>query len=60
MDLETEGINFDIWEPGAKLGSVVDSSANQPRLITNNTPIAHGGGPTREKLPVQGPNIDPI
>jgi len=28
MDLETEGINFDVWEPGAELGSVVDSLAS--------------------------------
>jgi hypothetical protein len=24
-----------------------------PRLITNDTPVAHGGGPMAEKMPVQ-------
>lgn len=64
MDLETEGTNSDFGEPGSKLGGV-DSSANQPRSITNDNPVAHGGGPMVEKSPIQGPappsvNLDPI
>jgi hypothetical protein len=56
MDLEAEGFtNFDFWEPDAQLPSVVDSSANQPRSITNDIPVEHGDGPTAENLPIGGP-----
>ena len=51
MDLETEDINFDFGQPGAQLGSIVDSSANEPRSITNDTPVAYADGPTVEKSP---------
>ena len=55
MDLEAEGVtNFDFWESGAQLPSVVDSSANQPRSITNDTPV---DGPTTENVPIQGPTF---
>jgi hypothetical protein len=56
MDLEAEGFtNFDFWEPDAQLPSVVDSPANQPSSITNDTPVEHGDGPTAENLPIQDP-----